>query len=83
MIRRLFLVIAVAVVVRPAPSTLAQPATTDNLILITLDGARVEEMFGGLDLDVLRSTLDTDQKSPTHPCIAASGRIRRPPAARS
>jgi hypothetical protein len=64
MIRRLFLVIAVvaAVVARPAPSTLAQPATTDNLILVTLDGARIEEMFGGLDLDVLRSTLDTDQK---------------------
>jgi hypothetical protein len=29
-----------------------------NVILVTLDGARVEEMFGGLDVDVLRSTLD-------------------------
>jgi len=29
----------------------------DNVILMTLDGARVEEIFGGLDLDILRSTL--------------------------
>jgi hypothetical protein len=28
---------------------------TQNVILITLDGARTEEMFGGLDLDILRS----------------------------
>lgn len=28
-----------------------------NVILITLDGVRVQEMFGGLDLDVLRSTV--------------------------
>jgi hypothetical protein len=29
----------------------------DNVVLITLDGARTEEIFGGLDLDVLRSTM--------------------------
>jgi hypothetical protein len=34
----------------------------DNVILITLDGARTEEMFGGLDLDVLKSTLKDGQK---------------------
>ncbi len=32
----------------------AQPKT-ENVILITLDGARTEEVFGGLDLDVLKS----------------------------
>ncbi len=29
----------------------------DNVILITLDGVRTEEIFGGLDLEILRSTL--------------------------
>ena len=29
----------------------------DNVILITLDGVRTEEVFGGLDVDILRSTL--------------------------
>ncbi|MPZ16935.1 MAG: hypothetical protein GEV06_03300 [Luteitalea sp.] len=58
---RFLLAVAVAVAAQPVPSSGAQPATTDNLILITLDGVRVEEMFGGLDLDVLRSTLDADQ----------------------
>ena len=33
----------------------------DNVILITLDGARVQEMFGGLDIDILRSTLKKGQ----------------------
>jgi hypothetical protein len=33
------------------------PSAGDNLILITLDGARTEEIFGGLDVNILRSTL--------------------------
>jgi hypothetical protein len=45
------------VVVAFVAGTNAQPPR-HNVILITLDGARVEEMFGGLDVDVLRSTLD-------------------------
>jgi len=28
---------------------------TENLILITLDGARTEEVFGGLDIDILKA----------------------------
>lgn len=32
---------------------------TQNVIVVTLDGARRQEMFGGLDLDVLRSTATT------------------------
>jgi hypothetical protein len=31
----------------------------DNVVLVTLDGVRTEELFGGLDLEVLRSTLPT------------------------
>jgi hypothetical protein len=39
------------------------PATTDdNVILVTIDGARTEELFGGLDADILTSTLKEDQK---------------------
>ena len=37
-------------------------ADQDNVILITLDGARIEELFGGLDLEILRSTLRPEQK---------------------
>jgi hypothetical protein len=32
-------------------------APGDNVILVTLDGARIQEMFGGLDPEVLRVTL--------------------------
>jgi hypothetical protein len=37
-------------------------ADRQNVVLITLDGARTEEVFGGLDLDVLKSTLREKQK---------------------
>ncbi|PYR03304.1 MAG: hypothetical protein DMF97_02305 [Acidobacteria bacterium] len=36
---------------------------TENVVLITLDGARAQEIFGGLDLDVLRSTLPNDRRA--------------------
>jgi hypothetical protein len=36
-------------------------------ILVTLDGARTEEMFGGLDLDVFKSTLRENQKLEDQP----------------
>ena len=50
--------VAVAFVVRPnAPSGDAG----DSVVLITLDGVRTEELFGGLDLDVLRSTTKAPQ----------------------
>ncbi len=35
---------------------------TRNVVLITLDGARTQEIFAGLDADVLRSTLKKDAK---------------------
>lgn len=33
----------------------ALPRETEHLVLVTLDGARCEEVFGGLDLEVLRA----------------------------
>jgi hypothetical protein len=41
----------------------AQQPAADAVILITLDGARHEEVFGGLDLDVLKGTLKKDQQA--------------------
>ena len=35
----------------------AQQAAEARVVLVTLDGARTEEIFGGLDVDVFRSTL--------------------------
>jgi len=42
------------VLIAASPSTHAQ-SKTQNIILITLDGARAEEIFGGLDLSILES----------------------------
>jgi hypothetical protein len=36
---------------------------TQNVILVTLDGVRTEEMFGGLDLEVLKSVDKNAEKS--------------------
>jgi hypothetical protein len=48
-----------AFVVRPNAQT---GETGDNVLLVTLDGVRTEELFGGLDLDVLRSATKGSQK---------------------
>jgi len=37
-------------------NSLASERKTENLILITLDGLRHQELFGGLDLDILKAT---------------------------
>jgi hypothetical protein len=58
--------IAVAVANAARPNTLAQD-TQPRVILITLDGARVEEIFGGFDVTALRSTLRPNQKVEEHP----------------
>ncbi|MCW5971285.1 MAG: hypothetical protein KIT57_22490 [Blastocatellales bacterium] len=47
------LLLTVLLFVFAAPA-LAQ-GRTENVILITLDGARTEELFGGLDLEILRA----------------------------
>lgn len=57
-------VLLVAACWASAPAAQISPAgrRADNVILITLDGVRTQEVFGGLDLDVLRSTLRPDAK---------------------
>ena len=42
--------------------TQAPQSAADNVILITFDGARIEEMFAGLQVDILQSTLRQGQK---------------------
>src|SRR6187402_49950 len=54
---------AAALALATPPSRAQQPASADAVILITLDGARHEEIFGGLDLDILKSTLKKDQRA--------------------
>jgi hypothetical protein len=46
---------------------IAAQAGAARVILITLDGARTEEIFGGLDLDVLKSTLRENHKLEDQP----------------
>jgi hypothetical protein len=50
----------------PAPLPAQRPPSGDALILITLDGARTEEVFGGLDAEVLRSTLQAPNTLEDH-----------------
>ena len=38
------------------------PRQTENVILITIDGVRIEELFGGLDLKILKSVTDDDER---------------------
>jgi hypothetical protein len=47
----------VAVVMLVSIPLASQAPPDGNLILITLDGARTEEIFGGMDVEILRSTL--------------------------
>ena len=56
----LVLVVGVAAVA-PGHGQAPQPAP-DNVILITLDGARIEEMFGGMQIGILQSTLREGQR---------------------
>lgn len=61
---RLPLVLAAALALLAGP---AAQTPGPAVILVTLDGARVEEMFGGLDLAVLKSTLSEKQKVEDQP----------------
>jgi hypothetical protein len=64
-----------------APAAQTPTTSADTLILVTLDGARVQEIFGGLDIDVLRSTLRAKQKIEEQPVYtrfwAATAAARR------
>jgi hypothetical protein len=54
---RAVLVVVLAAFAASSPRAQTFPASSDNLILITLDGARTQEIFSGLDVETLRSTL--------------------------
>jgi hypothetical protein len=62
--RRLFALATVSLCVAAAAvvGTLQAQDEGDSVVLITIDGARTEEIFGGLDVDVLSSTLTKGQK---------------------
>jgi hypothetical protein len=65
MLRRvctLFVCLASLTALQSSPGT-AQTPPADNIVLITLDGVRTEEIFGGLDLEILKSTLGEKQKA--------------------
>ena len=63
MVARVFVVVMALVAWLAPLSARRQPALSrDPLILITLDGVRAAEMFGGLNADILRSTLAKDAR---------------------
>lgn len=50
---------------------------TENVILITLDGARTQEIFGGLDAEIFRSTNKNFEKTAAYKKFNAAGPIER------
>jgi hypothetical protein len=67
--RTVFCTLLVATVLlswRSSAPAIAQ-AGDQAVILITLDGARTEEIFGGLDVEILTSTLKEKQRVEDHP----------------
>ena len=56
--RFLCVALAAGLLLQAGPPPLsAQSRRTERVVLVTLDGVRWQEVFGGLDLDVLRSTV--------------------------
>jgi hypothetical protein len=64
MMRTLVVGVALAVAAGfPVSTAVPQsPPDRQNVILITLDGARTEDVFGGLDVDVLKSTMGKNDR---------------------
>jgi hypothetical protein len=58
--------VILAASITPAAETQISPSTlkTRNVILITLDGARTQEIFGGLDDEIFRAVLAKEKKTP-------------------
>jgi hypothetical protein len=76
-----FSILLLALVVALTERSAGQPTGRDNVILITLDGVRAAEIFGGLDVEILRSTLAKDAKLEDQPAYkrfyAATAQERR------
>jgi hypothetical protein len=64
---RLLAALTLLLVTAVTSHTQAPQSAADNVILITLDGARLEEMFGGMQLDILQSTLRQGQRAEDSP----------------
>src|SRR5207237_431953 len=63
-----------------SPGSQGVKDTGDHVILVTLDGARTQEIFGGLDAAILKSTLkegQTVEKSPAYARFWADTREAR------
>ena len=80
-LRRACLSVALLASLAAIPSARQTATPGDNLILITLDGARTAEIFGGLDVEILRSTLAKEAKLEDQPVYkrfhAATAQERR------
>ncbi|BCS35852.1 hypothetical protein TBR22_A50860 [Luteitalea sp. TBR-22] len=71
--------------VAPAAAALARPSfaqapagsAADHVIAISLDGVRTQEMFGGLDKDILQAVLGPKKKAEEHPLYKAYWRDTR------
>src|SRR5688500_12965539 len=61
------LAFALAAALTPLSARRQPAAPSDSVILITLDGVRTAEMFGGLDLEIFRSSLGKDATVETQP----------------
>ena len=55
----------------------APAAPAEHVIVISLDGVRTQEMFGGLDLTIFRHVLGPKKKAETHPLYTAYWRPTR------
>lgn len=67
------LIVALIVLVTSASAQMK----TENVILITLDGARLQEMFGGVDAEIFRSVDKDFEKNATYKKFNAATPIER------
>lgn len=54
---RVYVLVALALALILARSLAAAERKTQNIVLVTLDGARTQEIFGGLDVEILKSVV--------------------------
>ena len=65
--RSVVVLVALLIGLTPVSAGRQPAAARDNLVLVTLDGVRMAEIFGGLDADIFRSTLAKDAKLEDQP----------------
>jgi hypothetical protein len=73
-----------ALVATPVIATVSRPSmaqtpgrVADRVIVISLDGVRTQEMFGGLDVTILQHVLGPKKKAEAHPLYGAYWRPTR------